>query len=93
MAMISIQSIEQGFYTKADWNNQFVLHVFSMQSPEVLLFINRVGMCTLKGYVFLRRFGVESGMGTTEVHERINLSFGFQMNKKKKSIMQIRNGF
>ena len=57
---------------------------FLLQSPEILLFINHVGMCTLKGYVFLRRFGVESGMGTTEVHERINLSFGFQMNKKKK---------
>ena len=32
----------------------------------------------------LRRFGAESVMGTTEVHERINLSFGFQTNKKKK---------
>ena len=33
---------------------------------------------------FLRRFGAESVMGTTEVHERINLSFGFQMNKKQR---------
>ena len=33
---------------------------------------------------FLRRFGAESVMGTTEVHERINLSFGFQTNKKKR---------
>ena len=56
-----------------------------LQSPEVLLFINHVRMCHPKGvYFFLRRFDVESGMGTTEVHERINLSFGFQMNKKQR---------
>ena len=55
-----------------------------LQSPEILLFINHVGMCHPKGVCFLRRFGVESGMGTREVHERINLSFGFQMNKKKR---------
>ena len=55
-----------------------------LQSPEILLFINHEVCATLKGYVFLRRFGAESVMGTTEVHERINLSFGFQMNKKKK---------
>ena len=54
-----------------------------LQSPEILLFINHEVCATLKGYVFLRRFGAESVMGTTEVHERINLSFGFQMNKKK----------
>ena len=55
-----------------------------LQSPEILLFINHEVCATLKGYVFLRRFGAESVMGTTEVHERINLSFGFQMNKKKR---------
>ena len=55
-----------------------------LQSPEILLFINHEVCVTLRGYVFLLRFGAESGMGTTEVHERINLSFGFQMNKKKK---------
>ena len=55
-----------------------------LQSPEILLFINHEVCVTLKGYVFLRRFGAESVMGTTEVHERINLSFGFQMNKKKR---------
>ena len=55
-----------------------------LQSPEILLFINHEVCATLKGYVFLRRFGTESVMGTTEVHERINLSFGFQMNKKKR---------
>ena len=55
-----------------------------LQSPEILLFINHEVCVTLKGYVFLLRFGAESVMGTTEVHERINLSFGFQMNKKKK---------
>ena len=55
-----------------------------LQSPEILLFINHEVCVTLKGYVFLLRFGAESVMGTTEVHERINLSFGFQMNKKKR---------
>ena len=55
-----------------------------LQSPEILLFINHEVCVTLRGYVFLLRFGAESVMGTTEVHERINLSFGFQMNKKKR---------
>ena len=55
-----------------------------LQSPEILLFINHEVCATLKGYVLLRRFGAESVMETTEVYERINLSFGFQMNKKKR---------
>ena len=55
-----------------------------LQSPEILLFINHEVCVTLRGYVFLLRFGAESVMGTTEVHERINLSFGFQMNKKQR---------
>ena len=55
-----------------------------LQSPEILLFINHEVCVTLRGYVSLLRFGAESVMGTTEVHERINLSFGLQMNKKKR---------
>ena len=31
-----------------------------LQNPEILLFINHEVCVTLKGYVFLRRFGAES---------------------------------
>ena len=54
-------------------------------SPEVLLFINHVGMCHPKGVCFFAPFWCGIGYGNNrEVHERINLSFGFEMNKKKR---------
>ena len=64
-----------------------------LQSPEILLFINHEVCATLNGYVFVRRFGAESVMETTEVYERINLSFGFQMNKKKRVSCKFEMGF
>ena len=50
--MISIQSIEQGFYTKADLNNQFVLHVSSSAKPGDTPFYKPWGMCHPKGVCF-----------------------------------------
>ena len=61
--MISIQSIDQGLYTKADWNNQFVLHVSSSAKPGDTPFYKPWGMCHPKGVCFFAPFWCRIGYG------------------------------
>ena len=65
MAMISIQSTEQK-KKLIEIINSFYMFLL-LQSPEVLLFKNHVGMCRPKGVCFFAPFWCGIGYGNNRV--------------------------